>query len=674
MANKFQEKASFIWNQADLLRGPYQPNEYRKVILPFTVLKRFDSLLEFSKKDVVESYDKYKDEFDDVDHALKEKAVDIDGKKLGFYNKSKYDFRNLLEDPENIEQNVIHYIDGFSENVRKIFGEDGFNVKLEIAKLAKHNLLFLLIKKYCDSKLDLHPYKVDNDDMGNIFQELVRRFAETSNQEAGDHFTPPEVVELMTRLLFASDQINLKEKNKIFTVYDQACGTGGMLIGAKKYIRKENEKADVVLHGQELNPEIWAICESEMLMYGDANAKIVGPTSTMSHDGFSENKYDFMISNPPYGVKWEADKKSVDAEAEKGEEGRFEAGTPRINDGQLLFLLNPISKMKRGELSRISIITNGSPLFTGDAGSGESDIRRWLIENDFIEAVIAMPEQMFYKTGITTYVWILSNKKPTERVGKIQLIDGSSFYKKMIKNLGKKRYTLGEKDINKIVELYLSNEKSSHCKIFENENFGYSKIVVERPKQYNYQVTDERLENLYTYSTFVKIAESKKVDPAEKLEEEEKGKEKQKQIIAALKKIGHVQYKNWVQFEEKVKEALKPYKLNGNFTQNIILCLAEFDEDAEYVKDTKGRLQADSNLRDNEKITLKQDIDEHFDKEVRPYYGNAWMDRKKDKIGYAVNFKQYFYKYVPPRSLENIEEDIEKVTGEIKLLTEEEVK
>ncbi|PIN75637.1 restriction endonuclease subunit M [Candidatus Woesearchaeota archaeon CG10_big_fil_rev_8_21_14_0_10_37_12] len=671
--SNFQEKITFIWDCADLLRGPYKRNEYQKVILPFTVLKRFDCVLSDSKSKVLETYNQFKGQFENTEHVLQEASKDKKGNPLGFYNYSKYDFKTLLEDPEHIEQNLIHYIDSFSKNVQDIF--EKFKLKAQIEKLSKTDRLFRLVKKFSESKVDLHPDVVSNHEMGTIFEELTRKFAEQSNEEAGDHFTPKDVVELMTKLMFIENGVHLTKKNLIKTVYDPACGTGGMLSSCKDFISKMNESVDIVLFGQEINDEIFAICKSDMLIRGEDANNVKGgdDLSTLSKDQFPNEKFDYIISNPPYGTKWEADQDEVIKESKKGFEGRFGAGTPRIKDGQLLFLQHMISKMKLKEKSRIAVITNGSPLFTGDAGSGESDIRKWIIEGDLIEAIIALPHQMFYKTGIGTYIWILTNEKPIERVGKIQLIDATSKFKKMRKSLGSKRQYISPEDIKEILEYYENFKPSRNIKIFDNEEFGYTKITVERPLQLNYCVNEERLENLYSYSAFSKLAESKSKNPDEKLKEEEEGKAEQEEIIKALKSVGDKTYKNWDEFEELVKNALKNIKLTPIFIKNIILKLSEHDETAEYVLDGKGKKQADSNLRDSEKIPLKEDIQEYFDREVKPYYPDGWMDRSKDKIGYELNFTQYFYKYVPPRPLEEIETDIKKVTDEIAELVKEDV-
>ena len=667
----FQEKVSFIWEIADsILRGTYKRNEYQHVILPFTVLKRFDAVLEYSKEKVIEEYESFKKKgITDVDFVLKEVAKDENGNTLGFYNYSKYNFKKLLEDPDHIEENLTNYIDSFSDNVKEIF--EYFDIKKHIDKLSKANLLYLMIKKFSDSKVDFHPNKTSNHEMGMIFEELIRRFSEQSNEEAGEHFTPREVVRLMTQLMFALNG-SLEEKYIIRKVYDPACGTGGMLTSAKEYIRSINPTSEVVLYGQELNDETYAICKADMLMKGEDADKIRGPKSTLSEDQFPNEKFDYIISNPPYGVDWEKDAYAVKKEPEKGFEGRFGAGLPRKNDGQLLFLQHMISKMKKDEKSRIAVITNGSPLFTGDAGSGESEIRKWMFEKDYIEAIIALPDQLFYNTGIHTYVWILTNKKPEERKGKLQLINATSFYHKMRKSLGNKRNYLSKEDIGKIVNLYKNFEETEYSKIFNNKEFGYTKVIVERPMQLNYSCSEERLENLYSIPDFRKLAESKEKDLEKRLAKEEEGRKKQEAIIDALRSIGPQVYKRWDDFEPLVKEALKDFNLKSNFIKNIILALSEHDDTAEYVLDSKGRKIPDPKLRDSEKIPLEEDIEEYFEREVKPYYPDAWMDRKKDKVGYEINFTQYFYKYEPPRPLEEIEKDIKAVMSEIQALEKEE--
>ncbi|WP_458453471.1 type I restriction-modification system subunit M [Methanobrevibacter sp.] len=659
------EISGFIWGIADsVLRGTYKRNEYQKVILPFTVLKRFDSVLEYSKKEVVDTYEANKNKTEHIAPLLNAKAVDENGRKLGFYNYSRFDFKTLLQDPNNIEENLKFYINSFSKNVKDIL--DNFDIEKQIAKLSKANLLYQLIKKFNETTLDLSPKNISNHDMGTIFEELIRKFSETSNEEAGEHFTPRDVVKLMTELLFVGEE---QESGSIKLVYDPACGTGGMLTSCKEFITKSNPDIDVVLYGQEINDEIYAICKADMLMKGEDAENIKGPSSTLSYDQLKDNKFDYMISNPPYGRDWEQDKEVVTAEAEeKGFDGRFGAGLPRKSDGQLLFIQHMISKMKDNGKSRIAVITNGSPLFTGDAGSGESNIRKWIFENDYLEALIALPDQLFFNTGIGTYVWVLTNQKTPQREGEVQLIDAREEYVGMRKNLGNKRHSIPEESITNIINPYKEFTESENVKIFDNEDFGYTKITVERPMQLNYQVTPERLENLYSYSAFKKLAESKSKDLETKMAEEHVGRKKQELMKEALLTIGDNQYKDWDSFEAKVKPALSRFKLKPAFIKNIIEKLSEHDDTAEYVTDKKGNPKADSNLRDTEKIPLVQNIDDYFEEEVKKYYSDAWYDDKKNKIGYEINFTQYFYVYEPPRSIEEIESDINRVTAEIQEL------
>jgi len=658
------EISGFIWGIADsVLRGTYKRNEYQKVILPFTVLKRFDSVLEYSKKDVVDTYETKKNKTDFLKPILMSKAVDENGRELGFYNYSKFDFETLLQDPDNIEENIKFYINSFSENVADIL--ENFDIEKQIAKLSKDNLLYLLIKKFNETNIDLSPKNISNHDMGTIFEELIRKFSETSNEEAGEHFTPRDVVKLMTELLFVGEE---ETSGSIKLVYDPACGTGGMLTSCKEFITKTNPDMDVVLYGQEINDEIYAICKADMLIKGEDAENIKGPSSTLSNDKLKEDTFDYMISNPPYGRDWEQDKQAVETEAELGFDGRFGAGLPRKNDGQLLFIQHMISKMKENGRSRIAVITNGSPLFNGDAGQGESNIRKWIFENDYLEALVALPDQLFFNTGIGTYVWVLTNEKTPQREGKVQLIDAREEFESMRKSLGKKRHIIPEESIIKIINTYNNFSEGNNVKIFYNEDFGYTKITVERPMQLNYQVTPERLENLYSYNPFKKLAESKSKNLEIKMTEEEEGKKLQESIKEALLTIGDDLYTDWDTFEAKVKKALTPFDLKPTFIKNVIEKLSEHDDTAEYVTDKKGKPKADSNLRDSEKIPLVQNIDDYFEDEVLKYYSDAWYDEKKNKVGYEINFTQYFYVYEPPRPLEEIEADISKITVEIQEL------
>ncbi len=669
----FQEKVTFIWDLADQLRGTYKKNEYQKVILPFTMLKRFDNVLEYSKTDVIEVYNKYKDSFENLEPLLMQAARDNKGNDLGFYNYSNFDFKGLLADPENIEENLKLYLDCFSSNVQDIF--ENFHINDHIARLAKGNLLYLIIKKFSESKVNLHPDNVSNHEMGTIFEELIRKFSEQSNEEAGEHFTPRDIIKLMTNLIFNENGVHLKEKNLIKKIYDPACGTGGMLTSCKEYVAELNDSVDIILYGQEKNDEIYAICKADMLIKGEDSGKIKGPSSTLSNDLFPNDKFDFMICNPPYGTNWEPDEDIVKKEAEIGFNGRFGAGLPKINDGTLLFLEHMLSKMKENEKSRIAVITNASPLFVSEPTEkkpNESQIRRWIITNDYVESIIGLPEQLFYNTGIKTFIWVLTNKKPSEREGKIQLIDTSSKFKKMQKSLGNKRNYLHEDNIQEILRLYSDFKETENSKIFDNDDFGYTKVVVHRPLQLNYQINDTRLSNLFMIKAFAKFAESKSKYPDIKLKEEELGKKKQVAIINELRKIEGIYY-NWNIFENKVKTNLKSFNLSPTLIKNIIIALSEHDNTADYVVDKKGNKKPDPLLKDTEKIPIKEDINKFFENEIAIHYPDAWMDRKKDKIGYEINFTKYFYKYQPPRSLEDIEADIKKVTSEIQDLIKEDL-
>ena len=616
----------------------------------------------YSKDAVVKAYEENKND-DGLELILMSESIGENGRKLGFYNYSPYDFKKLLEDPNNIEANLKQYLNSFSENVKDIFVR--FDIEKHIYTLTEKNILFKLVKKFSETTVDLSPKSVSNHEMGTIFEELIRRFSEQSNEEAGEHFTPRDVVKLMTELLFAGE---INESGSIKLVYDPACGTGGMLTSCKEYMQNINPDIDIVLYGQEIQDEIYAICKADMLMKGEKAENIKGPYSTLSNDKLPNQKFDYMISNPPYGRDWETDENEVKAEAELGYNGRFGAGLPRKSDGQLLFIQHMISKMKTNDKSKIAVITNGSPLFTGDAGSGESNIRKWIFENDYLEALIALPNQLFFNTGIGTYIWVLTNKKTPQRKGKVQLIDAREEFESMRKSLGDKRQFIPEESIKKIVNTYNDFTVSDKVKIFDNKDFGYTKITVERPMQLNYQVTPERLENLYSYSAFKKLAESKSKDLETKMAEEAEGKQQQEAIKEALLTIGGELYTDWDTFETKVKQALKPFDLKPTFIKNIIEKLSEHDDTAEYVTDGKGKPKADSNLRDTEKIPLIQNIDDYFEDEVLKYYHDAWYDSKKEKVGYEINFTQYFYVYEPPRPLEEIEADISKVTAEIQEL------
>lgn len=665
MNHNFQEKVNFIWSIADLLRGDYKQAEFQDVILPLTVLKRLDDVLEPTKEKVFKK-----------NQELKEKGIEnkdlILTKASGypFYNISKFTFKSLLQDPNNIAKNLRAYINGFSQNMYNIL--ENFEFSNEIKKLDEANLLYLIIQRFND--MDLHPDVVSNHEMGTIFEELIRKFSEQSNETAGEHFTPREVIRLMVRLLIAGNG-SLKQKNIIKTVYDPANGTGGMLTTAKDEILSINPTAQIYLFGQELNPKIFAIAKSDILIKGE-EADNIKKGNSFSEDQLSGKTFDLMLSNPPFGVEWKKVEEFVRKEAEElGFEGRFGAGLPRISDGSLLFLQHMISKMKpvKEGGSRIAIVFNGSPLFTGDAGSGESEIRKWIIENDWLEAIVGLPDQLFYNTGIYTYIGIVTNNKSKERKGRVQLIDAREYFESMRKSLGNKRHYITEKQIEEIVDIYKSFKKSDKSKIFENEDYGYHKITVERPLQLNSQASDERIELLKEDKAFQKLTESKKKKKDEQVKEIEEGKEKQKKIIKALKSIGNTLYKNQGKFEAVLDSAPKKYAIDvdKSLKKAILKALSEHDDTADIIYDKNGNPEPDPDLRDYENVPLKEDIHKYFEREVKPHLPDAWFDEKKTKVGYEISFTKYFYKYKPLRPLEEITRDIKVLEEETKNLMAE---
>lgn len=473
MTNNFREKANFIWQVADdILRGAFKAHEYGDVILPFVVLRRLDLVLEAQKDAVIKQFDQFKDSLDEerLTPILRQAAGGIN-----FYNHSFYDLRRLAQDSKNIELNFNNYLNGYSKNVREII--ENFQLEKIITKLVKNDLLYQLVEMF--TEVDLSPSNVTNHEMGYIFEELLRRFSEMSNETAGEHYTPREVIRLMVSLMFAEHKKDLKGKGIIRSVFDPACGTGGMLITAKEYIQDQiNADVEVVMYGQELNEQTYAIAKSDVLIMGE-NAENVRQGNSFTQDKFKGQHFTYMLSNPPFGVSWKKEENFIENEA-NDPHGRFSPGTPRTSDGALLFLQHMISKMEAGG-SRIAIIFNGSPLFTGDAGSGESNIRKWIIENDWLEAVIAMPTEMFYNTGIATYIWLVTNRKPKHRKGKVQLVNAVDFYENLRKPLGSKRKIFTDTHIANITKLYSDFQDGDYCKVFDNNNFGYTKITVERP-------------------------------------------------------------------------------------------------------------------------------------------------------------------------------------------------
>lgn len=670
--NGFSEITSFLWSVADLLRGDYKQADYGKVILPLTVIRRLDCVLDKSKAKVLNKHEELK-KAKHPEGTIEKMLVRLTG--VPFYNTSKLDFEKLKGDPNHIAANLTSYIKGFSPNARDVIEQ--FKFADQIAKLDESNLLFQVVSRFAD--VDLHPDKVPNHVMGSIFEELIRRFAEASNETAGEHFTPREVIRLMVDLLFIEDEETLTKPGIVRTLFDPACGTGGMLSVAEEYLRELNPQAKLEVFGQELNSESFAICESDMMIKGQNPENIVRGNS-FSEDGHAGKKFDYMLSNPPFGVEWKKVQKEIEEEHQtQGFNGRFGPGLPRINDGSMLFLLHMISKMKpvdpkTGEGgSRIAIVFNGSPLFTGDAGSGESEIRRWIIQNDWLEAIIALPDTMFYNTGISTYVWILTNRKPKPRSGKVQLINAVELFKKMRKGLGEKRKELGKDDIETIAKTYGEFLTSDIAKVFDNDDFGYRRITVERPLRLNFQASPERIERLRDENAFAGLAKSKKKG-AQGEREGEEGRLLQEQIISTLASLdGSNVVKNRDAFEKTLRETFKMAKVDvpTPVFKAVMSALSERDDTADLCTDSKGRPEPDAELRDNENVPLKEDIQTYFKREVLPHVPDAWIDESKTKVGYEIPFTRHFYQYKPLRPLAEIEGEIRTLEAEIQgMLTE----
>jgi len=656
---------SFLWNIAESLRGTYKAEDYGKVMLPMIVLRRFDCILDVHDRDQIK--DIYNETTyvsgNERDEMVIAEAEEVYNQKhMSFFNISDYNFQSLLDDSENIADNLKEYINGFSENVRKIM--DNFKFTTQIDHLNKKNKLYAVIQKF--SEVDLHMDKVPNEEMGKIYEEMIRKFYE--NTDAGEHYTPREVVELCMEMLFYTKEEFIEKKGKLIDIADFCVGTGGMLSEARRYVEKHNKDAEVQLYGQELMDESFAICQADMIMKGESPENIrLG--NTLSEDKFRGDKFRFLISNPPYGVTWKDEENAIKQEAELGFDGRFGAGTPRVSDGSLLFLQNMINKMKTDEDgSRIAIILNGSPLFTGDAGSGESNIRKWIIESDMLEGIIALPTDMFYNTGISTYVWVLTNKKSTKRKGKIQLVDGSNFYKPMPKSLGSKRKKIFPEQIQKIKDIYAKFEESELSKIFDNTDFGFRKVTVDRPLKLRFEINEETLETFKNSNQYINLAISKKKKEELKEIEETEGREKQERLIKSLSKITKI-YLDREEFLKDLKDQLKTNEIDfvkGALLKAVWSSIGERDEDAVVCKNNKGIVEPDTSLRDTETIPLKEDIATYFQNEVLPHVPDAKIDESTlDKIGYEIPFTRHFYKYEKLRGFEEIMAEISTLETEI---------
>lgn len=566
---KHQEISSLVWNICDdVLRGLFHQYQYGEVILPFIVLRRLDCIIEPHKEEVISLYQQLKNDIDDISPIIKKKTG------LVFYNHSNYDLNRLKGDTNNLKLNFNNYINGYSKNVFEIL--EHFQLEKPVEKLLKNNKLYILIDKL--SEVDFHPQVVDNHMMGMIFEELLRKFSEMSNETSGEHYSPRDIITLLVSLVLSGGKENLKGEGLIRSMFDCCCGTGGILTIGKRWIEDNmSNKIIINLFGQELNPQTYSICKSDFLITGE-NPDNIKLGSSLSNDHFIGKKFDYQITNPPFGVSWKSEEGFIKTESQNPN-GRFSVGTPRSSDGSLLFLQHLISKFK-DDNSRIGIVFNGSPLFSGDSGSGESEIRRWIIENDWLECIVQLPDQLFFNTGITTYLWILGKKKPKERQGKIQLIDGSNHYRPLKKSLGSKRKEISEQGINYVLKVYEDFKENEISKIYPNEFFGYKKLTIEQP----------------------------------------------------------------------------------------------LVQDGKVVMDKKGNIKPDGSLRDTERIPLDVDIDEYFEKEVKPHLPNSWVDKDKTQIGYEINFTKYFYKYTPLRSVKDVLKDLLELEKESDGLMNELVK
>lgn len=636
------DQAAFIWNIADLLRGRFKQADYGKVILPFTILRRLDCVLRDTRAAVLAEFGKRAgDGIANLDPFLTRKS------KLSFYNTSPMDFAGLLDDPANVQQNLEAYVAAFSANARDIF--ERFKFGQLVADLARLNLLYKVVQKF--ATVDLHPAAVSNHDMGLMFENLIRRFAELSNETAGEHYTPREVIRLMVDILFAPDEEALTKAGVVRSFYDPTAGTGGILSVAEEHVLSMNPAAKLVVFGQEMNAESYAICKADLLIKGQDAANIV-LGNTLSEDGHGARRFDYMGANPPYGVKWEDAKDAVEREHErKGFAGRFGPGLPRINDGSLLFLLHMIAKMDANG-SRIGIVFSGSPLFSGDAGSGESEIRKWIVENDWLETIVALPKALFYNTAIGTYIWIVTNRKAAERRGRVQLIDARGLYAKMPRSLGDKRHFITDAQIEEITRAYGTFEHGGISKIFRNEDFGYRQITVERPLRLSYQATPERVARFTESSAFGALGQNGKRGS---------GPEAQEAILLALGSLdGGRLYMSRSDFEADLDGALHRagVKIGAPVRKALLGALGERAENAEPCRDSKGRLEADSELRDTENVPLLEDVSAYFAREVLPHVPDAWIAEEKERTGYEIPFTQHFRQPDEDRPIAEIVADI----------------
>jgi type I restriction enzyme M protein len=649
------QQAAFIWSVADLLRGDFKQSQYGRIILPFTLLRRLECVLEPTKAAVLSAAREHQAKSD----AVREKLL-LRAAVQPFFNASPLTLGSLSD--TQTADDLMSYVQSFSQDAREIF--EHFEFEGFVQQLSANNLLYQVVQRF--AAIDMSPQRLSNYGMGLVFEELIRKFAESSNETAGEHFTPRDIVHLTTSLVLTGQEEKLRPHG-IVTVYDPTAGTGGFLSESDEYIQQVSRDVTVSLHGQELNPESYAICKADMLIKGQAVEQIkLG--NTLSDDQLPGEHFDFMLSNPPFGVEWKKVQKAItDEHNHKGYEGRFGPGLPRVSDGSLLFLMHLVSKMRPRQEggSRIGIILNGSPLFTGGAGSGESEIRRYLLQHDLVEAIVGLPTDLFYNTGIATYVWILSNHKPAERRGQVQLINATGRASKMRKSLGSKRQFVADRDIGEIVRLYGACQESEESKLFPVEAFGYRRITVERPLRLNFQASPERLTRLDDEKPLQKLAEGER-----------------EAIKAACATLDPEQvFTNRDTFTKALKAALKVggLKIGAPAQKAILSALSERDPEADICLDKKGNPEPDSGLRDNENVPLGESVFDYFEREVKPHVPDAWIDEEKRDpldgrigiVGFEIPFNRHFYKFTPPRPLEEIDADLKACTDRIKQMIEE---
>lgn len=684
-----QAKANLIWEIATHLVGLFKPHEYGKVILPMTVLKRFDDALREKKTAVVEMAKKL-----DAQHIEGQARDGILRRTAGydFYNTSSYDFAKLIADPDGVEINFEAYLQGFSSNVKDII--DNFDFMNTVKLMVKGGVLFVTLQEFNSTKADMSPDKITSADMGYIFEELIRKFSESYDEQAGAHFTSRDIIYLMTELLVAPEKAEIMAEGCTKTAYDMAMGTSQMLGCLTERLKEISADAELTCFGQEFNPETYAIAKADMLIKG-GNASGMKYGDTLSEDAFTGYHFDYIISNPPFGIDWKREKTQVEAEAKKGYDGRFGPGLPAISDGQMLFMLNGVKKLKEGS-GRMAIIQNGSSLFTGDAGSGASEIRRYVITEDLVEAIIQLPTDLFYNTGISTYIWVLTKGKPMHRSGKVQLIDASKCFVKRRKNIGSKRVDLDDACIDLILRAYEDFDNRAYeengltveSKVFENSFFGFTKVAVERPLRHKYEVTSRTLSTLLgvinklcnepAFESIVSVLirdlrQAGALDvPVDKAPTEA--------VLAlakayvALEQMEGIEYMSANEFERNFNHTIADKKITWAKVKklfNLTPWLVSVCPDAEPVLDKKGNPLPDKALSDTEIIPLQDDIDAYMAKNVLPYAPDAFLDRTKDKIGYEIPFTRLFYRFVAPASSGSIFEEIKALEAEETILMKE---